>query len=306
MRQLYKPFVENRNKAFDQTKNPLIAVHTDAGPTTIRDPHESGGMETVEHHGRTTAYRSVTGEGESATVLYVHGSASTHALWSQQYAPSGPASSAAALDLSGHGASEDIDTAPGEATLTSYVDDVVAVAEATDATVLVGNSLGGAVALATVLRRAVPLDGLVLAGSGAKLPVVQTLRDDLAADFEAAVSFLHGEDMLFHDPPERAREHSIETMRAVGQSVTRRDFETCHRFDVRDRLDTVDVPTLALCGEHDRLTPPSYHETLAEEIPRGRCETVPDAAHLAMVERPVRFNDAVATFLRDIEPTPSP
>ncbi|NLV10385.1 alpha/beta fold hydrolase [Halomicrobium mukohataei] len=258
-------------------------------------------METVEHHGRTTAYRSVPGEGESTTVLYVHGSAGTHALWSQQYAPSGPASSAVALDLSGHGASEDVDTPPGEATLTSYVDDVVAVAEATDAAVLVGNSLGGAVALATVLRRAVPLDGLVLAGSGAKLPVVQTLRDDLAADFEAAVSFLHGEDMLFHDPPERAREHSIETMRAVGQGVTRRDFETCHRFDVRDRLGEVDVPTLALCGEHDRLTPPSYHETLAEEIPAGEFETIPGAAHLAMIEQPEAFDDAVASFVGSIE-----
>jgi pimeloyl-ACP methyl ester carboxylesterase len=258
-------------------------------------------MKTVEHDGRTTAYRYVTGDRDGPAVLYVHGSGATHQLWSQQYAPDGPTHPAAALDLSGHGASDDVDTPPGNETLTAYVDDVVAVAEATDAAVLVGNSLGGAVALATVLDRDPPLQALVLAGSGAKLTVHEDLRADLAEDFEDAVGYLHGDDLLFHEPEARTRDHSIETMQAVGQAVTRRDFETCHRFDVRDRLDGVDVPTLALCGEYDGLTPPSYHEYLAEEIPAGAFETVPGAAHLAMVERPVQFNNAVTEFLRRIE-----
>lgn len=258
-------------------------------------------METVDHDGRATAYRYVPGEGDDPPLLCVHGSGATHQLWSQQYAPTGPAHPAAALDLSGHGASDDVDTAPGSETLTAYVDDVVAVAEATDATVLVGNSLGGAVALETVLERDLPLDALVLAGSGAKLAVHEDLRTALADDFERAVDVLHGDDLLFHGSPQRAREHSVETMHAVGQAVTRRDFETCHRFDVRERLGEIDVPTLALCGEHDGLTPPSYHEYLAAEITGGRVETIPDAAHLAMVERPGACNDAVAGFLRRVE-----
>lgn len=272
----------------------------------MSDHAEVSVMETVDHDGRTTVYRDVPGDRDGPAVLYVHGSGATHDLWSQQYAPDGPAHPAAALDLSGHGASDDVDTAPGSETLAAYVADVVAVAKAMGADVLVGNSLGGAVVLETVLERDLPLQGVVLAGSGAKLTVHEDLRADLAEDFSAAVDVLHGDDMLFHDPPARVRDRSIETMHAVGQTITRGDFETCHRFDVRDRLGAVDVPTLALCGEHDRLTPPSYHEYLAEEILGGVFESVPGAAHLAMVERPVQFNDAVTEFLHRIEQSQSP
>lgn len=255
-------------------------------------------METVEHDGRATAYRSVEADGAGPTVLYVHGSGATHRLWAAQYAPRGPAHPAVALDLSGHGDSEDADGEAGS-TLERYVADVVAVARETGATVLAGNSLGGAVVLQAVLDDRLTPAGLVLAGTGAKLTVAEELRELLATDFESAIETLHGSDMLFHDASARLRDRSVTAMRAVGQSVTRRDFAACHRFDVRDRLDEVGVPTLAVCGEYDRLTPPSYHEYLATELPDATVETVSDAAHLAMAERPVAFDAALARFFEE-------
>ena len=257
-------------------------------------------METVEHAGRTTAYRYVEATESGPTVLYVHGSGATHRLWSAQYAPRGPAHPAVALDLSGHGESDDAERPRETAALAAYVEDVVAVARATDATVLVGNSLGGAVVLQAVLDDRLAPAGMVLAGTGAKLSVTESLREQLATDFEGAIDTLHGDDMLFHDPPARLRDRSVEAMRAVGRAVTRRDFETCHRFDVRDRLGEVTVPTLAICGEHDRLTPPSYHDYLAERITTATVETVPAAAHLVMAERPAAFDEAVGTFLEGV------
>ena len=98
-------------------------------------------METVTHDGRETAYRLARPEGPGPTTLYVHGSGGNHRLWAAQYGPDGPAHPAVAVDLSGHGESEDIDTDPGPATLSAYAADVAAVAEATDAAVLTGNSL---------------------------------------------------------------------------------------------------------------------------------------------------------------------
>lgn len=264
-------------------------------------------METVTHHGRETAYRVV--ETEGPRTLYVHGSGGDHRLWAHQYSQGG-----VALDLSGHGESEDIDAEPGYETLSAYTDDVLAVAEETDSRVLVGNSLGGAVCLHLLLERDVEIDALVLAGSGAKLGVLSSLRGWLEDDFERAISFLHEPNKLFYDPDalggdggegdaggEGNRSDPIErskaTMRAVGREVTQRDFLTCHHFDVRDRLDEISVPTLALCGAEDRLTPPEYHTFLAEHIPEAEHEVLPDAAHLAMVERPEAFDDAIARFL---------
>jgi pimeloyl-ACP methyl ester carboxylesterase len=253
-------------------------------------------MNTVAHHGRETAYRLVSDGRPRA--LYVHGSGGTHRVWAAQYAPSEPAASAVALDLSGHGESENVDTDPGRATLDAYVADVAAVARATNADALVGNSLGGAVALQAVLDGDLGVDALVLAGTGVKLAVSADLREWLAEDFERAVQFLHEEDRLFHDADERTVERSKAQMHATGRAVTERDFLTCHRFDVRNRLDEIDVPTLAVVGEYDQLTPPAYHEYLADEISQGEYAEIADAAHLAMAERPTAFNDVAGSFIQ--------
>ncbi|ELZ24957.1 carboxylesterase [Halosimplex carlsbadense 2-9-1] len=259
-------------------------------------------MESVRHDGRETAYRLAgVGRGASdATALYVHGSGATHRLWAAQYGPDGPAQPAAALDLSGHGQSDDVETDPGPETLDAYARDVIAVAEETGANALVGNSLGGAVVLHVALDTAFAPDALVLAGTGGKLTVNESLREWLADDFDRAVDVLHGPDRLFHDADERVLDRSRSQMLTTGQAVTHRDFMTCHAFDVRDRLDEIDAPALAVVGEHDSLTPPSYHEFLADRLPDCEYVEIPDAAHLAMAERPDAFGRAVGRFLDSV------
>jgi pimeloyl-ACP methyl ester carboxylesterase len=247
-------------------------------------------MEQLTHHGRATAYRRVG----DPTVCYVHGSGTTHGVWGYQYARGRPS---VALDLSGHGRSEDCDTTAGAETLAAYADDVVAVAERTGATVLAGNSLGGAVVQHVALERDLPLNGLVLVGTGAWLEVAASLQTMLAADFEKAIEVLHRPDLLFHDPDPDDLARSKESMDAVGREVTERDFLTCDRFDVRERLGEVDIPSLVVNGEHDGLTPPALHEYLVEHLPDARRVEIADAAHLPFVERPAAFDRAVDEFL---------
>ncbi len=253
-------------------------------------------MERITHHGRETAYRVSDRGGDGPAVCCVHGSGGSSEVWKAQ-ARLSDRFPVVSLDLSGHGESDDLDADPGYETLGAYADDVAAVMDATGATVVCGNSLGGAVAQWVALEHDVALDGLVLAGTGAKLAVLEDLLGWLATDFDRAVSFLHGEDRLFHDAPDEYVEHSAATMRACGRAVTERDFRTCHRFDVRDRLVEIDVPALAVVGEHDRLTPPAYHDYFADEIPDCERAVIEDAAHLAMIEQPAAFNAAVSAFV---------
>lgn len=254
-------------------------------------------METVTHDDRTIAYRrSTTGDGP--TVCYIHGAGGSHRVWTEQYGdPSTPP--AVALDLSGHGTSDPISTEPGIDTLDAYADDVTAVCKATDADVLCGNSMGGAVALWIALERDLDLDGLVLNDSGAKLGVDPAFLETLEADLEAAIDTLHSPGTLFVEPTEELLERSSETIRTAGQEVMLRDFETCDVFDVRDRLAEIELPTLAVCGEHDPLTPPEFHEYLAETLSDGTYHEIADAAHMPMLERPEAFNDAVRGFLSE-------
>lgn len=253
-------------------------------------------METVTHHGRQTAYAVADRGGDGVPICFVHGSGGSSAVWKSQHrlADRHPV---VTLDLSGHGDSEDIDASAGYPTLSAYADDVLAVLEATDSRVLVGNSLGGAVVMQLLIDRDPDVDAAVLAGTGARLGVLEDLLDWLETDFERAVEFLHGPDRLFHDPDPELRELSMEQLYETGRPVTSRDFRTCHRFDVRSDLGAIDVPTLALYGEYDQLTPPHYHEYLADEIDEAWIGELEDAAHLAMLEQPTAFNAAITEFL---------
>lgn len=257
-------------------------------------------MQTVSHHGRETAYDSVDRGGDGPPICCIHGSGGARDIWTGQYSLA-DRYPIVAMDLSGHGDSSDADASPGYTALSAYADDVLAVVDETDAEILVGNSLGGAVVLHILLEREFEPTAVVLTGTGARLGVLDDLLTWLKSDFERAVEFLHQPDRLFHDPDPELRERSIERMHECGQDVTRRDFLTCHEFDVRDQLAEIDAPVLAVYGEFDRLTPPWFHEYLADEIDGGELAEIEDASHLSMRERPSAFNSAVDEFLATID-----
>lgn len=253
-------------------------------------------MQTVRHHGRRTAYRVTDRDSAGPPIVAVHGSGGTHEIWRAQHrlADRWPF---VAVDLSGHGQSDDIETPAGWSTLEAYAQDVVAVAEQTNAGVLCGHSLGGAVGLWIALETGFEPQALLLAGSGAKLGVRSDLLGWLGSDYDRAIEFLLGPNRLLAGDDQRYLTAAAEAMRAVGQRVTERDYRTANAFDVRDRLSEISPPTLALTGAQDELTPPMFHEYLADNLPAGDWTTIPNAAHLSMLERPAAFNEAVREFL---------
>ncbi|CAN7703807.1 alpha/beta fold hydrolase [Caballeronia sp. LjRoot31] len=55
-------------------------------------------------------------------------------------------------------------------------------------------------------------------------------------------------------------------------------------LDVRQRLGSIDTPTLVVTGEEDYATPPSMGEAIAQGIPGARFERWPAVRHMAVVE----------------------
>ena len=62
------------------------------------------------------------------------------------------------------------------------------------------------------------------------------------------------------------------------------------RTDLRAVLARIEAPTLVVAGQLDEATPPAECAALAAAIPGARFEVIPNAAHLANVERPALFN----------------
>jgi 3-oxoadipate enol-lactonase len=71
--------------------------------------------------------------------------------------------------------------------------------------------------------------------------------------------------------------------------------------ELRFTLETIVVPTLIITGSQDALTPVGDAEELAELIPHARLEVISGAAHGLMVEAPNGFNDAVLSFLDEVD-----
>lgn len=72
------------------------------------------------------------------------------------------------------------------------------------------------------------------------------------------------------------------------------------RPDSTDLLPQIQCPTLILVGEEDQVTPPVDAQMMAEQIPNARLVTIPHAAHLANMEQPEMFNEALVAFLEEL------
>jgi len=67
--------------------------------------------------------------------------------------------------------------------------------------------------------------------------------------------------------------------------------------DQRERAAAIDVPTLILVGEEDQITPPALSERLHEIISGSALRFIPAAGHLANIERPQAFNEAIESLI---------
>jgi 3-oxoadipate enol-lactonase len=155
----------------------------------------------------------------------------------------------------------------------------------------VGLSLGGAVGMRLALDAPDRVERLVLACTAARFgePAQWIERAAVvrASGLGAIVDAVLGRWFTpsFHDV-DAYREYFLNT----DPEGYARCCEALSRFDVREALGAIDVPTLAIAATEDPTTPPDVVEAVAREIPNARFEVMPNAAHLANVERPGDFN----------------
>jgi pimeloyl-ACP methyl ester carboxylesterase len=234
-------------------------------------------------------------------VLYVHGTGCNARVWGAHMAAVAPPHAAVAIDLPGHGRSP----GHGYRGIGDYTHFTVALAGALgwDRFVLVGHSMGGGVALLAALHHPERLSGLVLVDTGARLRVDPSLlraaREAAAAGRRAAMD----RDWAFAPGTARAVVEEVEALTAdTDPRVTHADWIADDTFDVMRRVSAIRVPTLAVCGAEDRLTPVKYHRFLAAHIPGCRLAVIEGAGHWVFREQPEAFTRAVRDFLDALPP----
>lgn len=71
--------------------------------------------------------------------------------------------------------------------------------------------------------------------------------------------------------------------------------------DIRDRLESVQAPTLVVVGEDDVLTPPKLARYIAGRVPNAQLHIMPEIGHAAALEDVEGFCRVVLDFLASVE-----
>jgi 3-oxoadipate enol-lactonase len=84
-------------------------------------------------------------------------------------------------------------------------------------------------------------------------------------------------------------------------SVGRFQQAMIDRHDFMDEITRFDVPTLVIAGSQDGITPAGIMESMADRIPQSSFRVIDNAGHLAPMENPSDWNDALAEFAQRLE-----
>jgi pimeloyl-ACP methyl ester carboxylesterase len=92
---------------------------------------------------------------------------------------------------------------------------------------------------------------------------------------------------------------AFELMRGAGKPAAADATDAIMSYDYRDRVSEIACPTLIVWGRDDRVVPVSSAEEYHRLIDRSRVDIFEDTGHVAMLERPARFNAALEAFLAE-------
>jgi pimeloyl-ACP methyl ester carboxylesterase len=254
--------------------------------------------------------------GEGPPLLFVHGLGGCWQNWLENIPHFARDHRVVALDLPGFGSSP---MPPWQISMPAYGRFLRDFCErlSIDRCSLVGNSMGGFIASEVAITDPQRVDDLTLV-SAAGITWARARREPaemLARMGRAATPLLIRFETsaikrarfrrrmfggVFYDPNALPRELIWENVVPALESPGAFDaMRTLVGYDIRDRLEEIEVPTLIVWGRNDRVVPVpaafAYEKRIgdnAELVIFDRC------GHTPQIERPVRFNRVLGEFLK--------
>lgn len=230
------------------------------------------------------------------TVVLLHGAGSSGEVWRRQIDHLAERHSPVAFDWPGHGRSsgtEPLDSLEAYADVTLALCDRLAIERA----VVIGTSMGGAVALDLALRAPDRVRALVLVSTAAKIALpaemIETWRQvAIGRAAQQFTRFGYGDDVPF----EVMRE-GWELQVRTDPRVRYHDLLAAEKVDYRARLSAIRVPTLVIHGAKDPIIGPGEGAALAKGIARAEHVEIAGGGHFLQREKPDALHAAIDPFL---------
>jgi pimeloyl-ACP methyl ester carboxylesterase len=185
--------------------------------------------------------------------------------------------------------SDGLSTIAGLAKLYAALLDRLGVADVT----VIGSSIGGWIAAELALLETPRVTGIVLVGAvGLEVP------DHPVADI-FSLTMKEVFERSFHDPrgfavvPEALPPAAQEVMATDRLALAAYADTSMTDPTLADRLATLDVPTLVLWGDSDRIVDPDYGRAYTAAIPLARFHLLTGTGHMPQMETPDQLLDAI-------------
>lgn len=163
---------------------------------------------------------------------------------------------------------------------------------------LLGNSLGGHVALVHVLKHPQRIKSLILTGSSGLFENGMGDTYPKRGDYDY---IKRKTELTFYDPATATKELVDEVYDIVNQRSKVIKIialaKSAIRNNLGDELKQIQVPTLLIWGNNDTITPPFVGKEFHRLIPNSELHFIDLCGHAPMMERPVEFNEILHAFL---------
>ncbi|MGE4071380.1 MAG: alpha/beta fold hydrolase [Lysobacterales bacterium] len=249
-------------------------------------------------------------------IVLIHGTSASLHTWDGWVAALIPKHRVIRMDLPGFGL-----TGPspdGDYSLQAYVDHLSHFLDQVSLphVVLVGNSLGGQIALATALEHPERVDGLILIDSAGypfqpkSIPLgFRLARSDWTAPVARYLlprSLVAASVRNTYGNPDLVSEELIDRYFELNLRDGNRDaliqrFRQTNYHEGSERIAELKLPTLIIWGGKDRLIPPENGERFHRDIQGSELRVFPDLGHVPQEEGP---RVTVAAALRFLECLP--
>ncbi|MGY4622720.1 alpha/beta fold hydrolase [Bradyrhizobium sp. USDA 4486] len=248
------------------------------------------------------------GDPDAMPLIFLHGIGGAARAWRQQLATFSGRFRAIAWDMPGYGGSAplaNVSIAALADALQQFIGQIGA-----NRPILVGHSIGGMIVQKWLVQSPKLARAVVLAQTS---PAFGKTDGDWQKSFIAARlgPLDRGETMkslapslvkeLVGDGPDPGgMELARECMASVPEASYRAMILVLIGFDQRSTLKDISVPTLLLSGSRDNNAPASMMAKTATYIPSAEYVELAGVGHLANLERPAAFDEALGRFLNSV------
>ncbi len=258
--------------------------------------------------------------GSGPPIVFIHGLSGSWQNWLEQLPVLAAEHRVVAMDLPGFGHSP---MPAREISISGYgrILDELLGELGIDAAAVVGNSMGGFIGAELAISFPQRVERLVLVSAAGLSTYAEprttrampTLRriERIAAAYTGWVA-AHSDavtrrprlrqatmNIVAAHPTKLPAALSAEQLRGAGKPGFVEALQAILDYDFRERLPEIACPTLIVWGEADRLITVRDAELFEQLIPGSRKVIFADTGHMAMLERPARFNALLEEFLEE-------